>query len=409
MPVRMLGLEHIYWGMPLVLYPYISGLVAGSFIVATLSKVFGMKKFEPLAKIGVALTFVFLICAAIAPLAEATMRSRWWELYTRDHIPYSPLGFFIVIWMLYIILVLIELYVIFRPDNIQLAQYGQGWRRGWHKFLTLGSRDTSAAAMHRDHTLLVVLSAIGILLAFIFHGYVGFVFGALKARPLWSNPLMMPMFIMSAIVSGVALMILAYEVIESRLGSGKIDREIVDGLMKLMMWLIFVDLFLDIVDLVNAGVSAYTSLPVYQGFSKLFFFPDGQLAVSYWVIQLGFLVVAMLMCFVPKMRRSILWSSVASVLVMISVFAMRFNTVIGGEMQPKVSQGLVRYQFPMFGLDSLQVTIGIFAIALTLICLVLLLLPWNPEWVEAWTSRGRSAAADAEAIVTDDMAVSSPS
>lgn len=401
MPVNMLGLEHIYWGMPLVLYPYLSGLVAGSFIVATLSKVFGIKKFEPLAKIGVALTLVFLIIAALAPLAEATMRSRWWELFTRDHIPYSPLGFFIIIWVLYVILVLIELYVIFRPDNIKLAKYAQGWRRSWHKLLAFGSRDTSAKAMHRDHTVLVVLSAIGILLAFIFHGYVGFVFGALKARPLWSNPLMMPMFIMSAIVSGVALMILAYEIIEKGLGSGKIDPEIVDGLMNLMMWLIFVDLFLDIVDLVNSGVSAYTSLPVYQGFSKLFFFPNGPLAVSYWVIQLGFLVVAMLMCFVPKMRRSTFWSSIAALLVMVSVFAMRFNTVIGGEMQPKVSQGLVRYQLPWFGVDSVQVAVGLFAIALTLICLVLLLLPWNPEWVDAWTRRGRGAAG--EELAEDDV------
>jgi len=400
MPIHMLGLEHIYWGMPLVLYPYLSGLVAGSFIVATLSKVFGMKKFEPLAKIGVALTLVFLIIAALAPLAEATMRSRWWELLTRDHIPYSPLGFFIVIWILYVILVLVELYFIFRPDNIKLAKYAQGWRRTWHKLLTFGSRDTSDKAMHRDHTVLVVVSAIGILLAFIFHGYVGFVFGALKARPLWSNPLMMPMFIMSAIVSGVALMILAYEIIEKGLGSGKIDPEIVDGLMNLLMWLIFVDLFLDIVDLVNAGVSAYTSLPVYQGFSKLFFFPNGPLAVSYWVIQLGFLVVAMLMCFSSRMRRSTFWSSIAALLVMASVFAMRFNTVIGGEMQPKVSQGLVRYHFPWFGLDSVQVAVGLFAIALLLICLVLLLLPWNPIWVDAWTRRGRGAAGE---LVEDDV------
>lgn len=399
--MRLLGLEHVYWGMPLVIYPYVSGLVAGSFIVSTLSKVFGAKQFEPLAKLGVALTLVFLIAAPLGPLAEATMRSRWWELYTRDHIPYSPLGLFIVIWTAYVLLVLVELYFIFRIDNIQLARYAQGWRQSWHGFLTFGSRDVSETSVRRDHAVLAILSVIGILLAFGFHGYVGFVFGALKARPLWSNPLMMPLFIVSAIVSGIAVMILAYEIIEGAVGSGKISREIVDGLMKLMMWVIFIDLFLDVVELVNAGVSAYTSLPIYQGFSKIFFFPDGPLAVSYWIVQLGFLVLAMLICFVPRMRRSIFWSGLASVLVLVSVFAMRFNTVIGGELQPKVSQGLVRYQFPIVGLDSLQVAIGILGIVVALICLTLLLLPWEPSWVQAWTRRGRGQDVQSAAPAVD--------
>lgn len=387
----LLGLEHVYWGMPLVLYPFFSGLVAGSFVVSTLSKVFGLKKFEPLAKLGVSLTLVFLLIAALCPLAEATMRSRWWELLTRDHIPYSPLGLFIVIWLAYIVLVLVELYLIFRPDNIRVAQYGHGWRRSWHSLLTLGSRNTSDVSIRRDHLILVVLSAFGILLALLFHGYVGFVFGALKARSLWSNPLMPPLFIVSAIVSGIAVMVVAFEIIEGGVLGRQIDREIVAGLMKLLMWVIFLDLFLDAVQLLNSAPSAYASEPVYQGFSSIFFYPDGPLAFSYWILELGFLVLALLMTFLPSMRRSVFWSALASVLVLVSVFAMRFNTVIGAQLQPKVSQGLVSYNFPTLGLDSLQVAIGLVAIVVTFTCLVLLLLPWEPSWVETWIRKPETA------------------
>lgn len=382
---HLLGLEHVYWGLPLVMYPYLSGLVAGSFIVSTLSKVFGMKKFEPLAKMAVALTLVFLIMAALCPLSEAIQRVRWWELLTRDHIPYSPLGLFIVIWLAYVILVLIELYLIFRTDNVRIAEHGHGWRRSWHGLLTFGSRDVSEASVHRDHKLLVILSVIGIVLAFLFHGYVGFVFGALKARPLWSDPLMPPLFIVSAIVSGIAMMILAYEIIEGGVIGRAVNREIVDGLMKLMMWVIFVDLFFDVVQLLNTGVSAYTSRSVYWGFSNIFSYPNGPLAFSYWVIELGFMVVALLITFVGRMRSSIFWSAFASILVLVSVFAMRFNTVIGGELQPKASQGLVAYHLPLTGLDSLQVGIGIVALSVCLIAFALILLPWEPTWVDAWT------------------------
>ena len=395
--MRLLGLEHIYWGLPLVIYPYLSGLVAGSFIVGSLAKVFGLKKFEPLTKLAAIMTLVFLIGAPLGPLAEAVQRSRIWELYTRDHIPYSPLGLFIVIWTAYVVLVVAEIYYIFRLDNIYLAEHAQGWRKSWHKFLTLGSRDTSGASQHRDHGVLVVLSVIGILLAFGFHGYVGFVFGAIKARPLWSNPLMMPMFIVSAIVSGIALMILAYVIIEGKVGTGKVDSGIVEGLMRIMMWMIFVDLFLDLVDILNSGVSAYTSAPVYRGFTQIFF-AGGPLAFMYLGLQLGLLVVAMVMTFFSAVRRSVLGASITALLVLISVFAMRFDTVIGGELQPKVSQGLVRYVLPLFGMDSVQVAIGIVGIMVLLIALALLLLPWDQGWVAVWAGQGGEDASQTPVI-----------
>ena len=400
--MRLLGLEHIYWGLPLVIYPYLSGLVAGSFIVGSLAKVFGLKKFEPLTKLAAIMTLVFLIGAPIGPLSEAVQRSRFWELYTRDHIPYSPLGLFIVIWTAYVVLVLAEIYLIFRVDNIYLAEHARGWRKLWHKLLTLGSRNTSGASQHRDHGVLVVLSAIGILLAFAFHGYVGFVFGAIKARPLWSNPLMMPMFIVSAIVSGIALMILAYVIIEGKVGTGKVDSGIVDGLMQILMWIIFVDLFLDLVDIVNSGVSAYTSAPVFRGFTQIFF-PGGPLAFMYLGLQLGLLVVAMAMTFSRTVRRSSLWASVTALLVLVSVFAMRFDTVVGGEMQPKVSQGLVRYTLPMFGLDSVQVAIGVVGIMTMLIALALLLLPWDKGWVAVWAGQGGEGASQDPVIGPKSM------
>uniref|UniRef100_E6QQ86 Polysulfide reductase NrfD n=1 Tax=mine drainage metagenome TaxID=410659 RepID=E6QQ86_9ZZZZ len=181
---QLFGLEHVYWQLPLVVYPYLSGLVAGSFIVGSLSKVFGLKKFEPLAKLSVIVTFAFLIGAALAPLAEAWQRERFWELIVRDHFPYSPLAMFIIIWSAYLILVLAEMYYIFRPDNIHLAQHAQGWRKSWHGWLTFGSRDLSEQALKKDHTILTILSGTGIGLAFAFHGYVGFLRGAQGPAPM---------------------------------------------------------------------------------------------------------------------------------------------------------------------------------------------------------------------------------
>jgi len=380
---QLLGLEHVYWGILIVVYPYLSGLVAGSFIVGSLSKVFGAKQFEPMAKLAAVVTLAFLLIAALAPLADARQPHRFLELYFRPHVPYAPMGLFTLIWTTYVLLALAETYFIFREDNVFLSQYAGGWRQRWHRFLTLGYHDVSETALKRDHQILVVLAAFGIFLAFAFHGYIGFIFGALKARYLWSNPLMMPMFIVSAIVSGIALMILAYVVIVGGLISrDEADPKLIGDLMGLLMWVIFVDLFFDIVDLLNSGVSAYTSGPVYDGFHSIFM--GGPLTFMYWGLQLGFLFVALVLTFIPRVRRSRWWASITSLFVLISVYAMRYNTVIGGQLQPKASQGLVLYTPPWLGRDSIQTVIGIFAIALLLITLQLLLLPWDHRWAEHW-------------------------
>jgi Ni/Fe-hydrogenase subunit HybB-like protein len=385
----LLGLEHVYWGILIVIYPYLSGLVAGSFIVGSLSKVFGAKQFEPLAKLAAIVTLAFLLIAALAPLADARQPSRFLELYSRPHVPYAPMGLFTLIWTTYVLLALAETYFIFRQGNIYMAEHASGWRRTWHRWLTLGWRNVSPKALHREHVVLLFLAGFGIFLAFAFHGYIGFIFGALKARHLWSNPLMMPLFIVSAIVSGIALMIIAYVGIVGGLVSRKkVDPKIVSGLTNLLMWTIFVDLFLDIVDFLNSGVQAYASGPVYDGFHAIFM--GGPLTFMYWGLQLGFLTVALIMTFFPAVRRSRWWASVASLLVLISVYAMRYDTVIGGQLQPKVSQGLVQYSPPWLGHDSVQTVIGIFAIAVLLIALQLLLLPWDESWMEHWVHHSQA-------------------
>ena len=70
---------------------------------------------------------------------------------------------------------------------------------------------TSAkAALRVDDRVGWVVTLIGIPSAFLLHGYVGFIFGTVKANPWWSSPLMPVVFIFSAMVSGIAIVLLVY-------------------------------------------------------------------------------------------------------------------------------------------------------------------------------------------------------
>ena len=374
----MPGLEQVYWTLPIVAYPFISGLIAGSFIVGSLAKVFGQKQYEPLAKLSLLVTLAFILFAPVGPLADAHQPSRWWELYARPHIPDAPMGLFTMIWTAYVALVLVETYIAFRVPMYQLSKVTQGWKGKLYRFLTFGSTDMSDRRLHRDHLWLVTLAGIGIFLAFSFHGYIGFIFGAIKARPLWHNALMMPMFITSAILSGIALMVIVYSIMFRYFSrSRKVDRNLVSGLVKLMIWVLLVDLFLDVVDLLNTMPGAYADDATAAGFSAIFV--HGPLAGTFWIGQLGMLVLALVLALFRSVRNSPVWASLASLSALISIWFMRYNTVIGGELQPKSSQGIILYHPAMFGEGSVQVVFGLFMFILFVFSALTMFFPWDDE------------------------------
>ena len=76
--------------------------------------------------------------------------------------------------------------------------------------MTLGSSNISERSLHIDERVGWIVTLIGIPSAFLLHGYVGFIFGSIKANPWWSSPLMPVVFIFSAMVSGIAGVMLLY-------------------------------------------------------------------------------------------------------------------------------------------------------------------------------------------------------
>jgi Ni/Fe-hydrogenase subunit HybB-like protein len=76
--------------------------------------------------------------------------------------------------------------------------------------LTLGSTNISENALRIDDRAGYVITVVGIPSAFLLHGYVGFIFGSVKANPWWSSPMMPVVFLFSAMVSGIAVVLLLY-------------------------------------------------------------------------------------------------------------------------------------------------------------------------------------------------------
>ena len=73
------------WGVLIVIYPYITGLVAGAFIVSSLYHTFGMERFKPVARLALLSALSFLCFAPVALLSHLGHPERAFEAIWTPH------------------------------------------------------------------------------------------------------------------------------------------------------------------------------------------------------------------------------------------------------------------------------------------------------------------------------------
>src|SRR6478672_498017 len=178
------------WSVLIVIYPYVTGLVAGAFIMASLVRVFRVKSLEPVYRLSLLTALAFLLCAPLPLLFHLGHPERCFEVMMTPHLT-SPMAIFGFVYAWYLMAVLLlELWFDYRQDFVEWSQTETGWRGVLYRLFTVGVTDVSEPAVQLDHKLGHILSIVGIPSAFLLHGYVGFIFGSVKANPWWGNALM---------------------------------------------------------------------------------------------------------------------------------------------------------------------------------------------------------------------------
>ena len=338
---------HIHWSLMIVMYPYITGFVAGAFVVSSLYHVFHIRQLAPLARFALLTSFAFLCVATLPLLNHLGHPERAMNIMITPHFSSAMAGFGII-FNFYFILVLLELWLIYRRDIIEMAKESQGFKRRLYKVLSLGVYDTSPEALEKDHKIVTFLAAVGIPAACFLHGYVGFLFGALKANPWWSTPLMPVIFLFSAMVSGIALLIVLYQ-IAMKISGGHIDQPCISKMGQLLWLFMIITVSLELLEIITL---AYEQSEEWEIIHPLL---THQLSFSFISIQmiLGSLIPFILLMGMvllnrylhEKVRNTIAF--VASFLLILQVFAMRWNVVIGGQIFSKSLRGFRDYH-PLF-------------------------------------------------------------
>jgi Ni/Fe-hydrogenase subunit HybB-like protein len=368
----------IEWSIAIVVYPYITGLVAGAFTVSSLYQVFGFQRLKPVAHLALLTSLCFMLFVPLPLLLHLGHPERALNNLLTPHWT-SAMAMFGYFATFYIVLLMVETWFAFRPHIVEQAQKRSGVPGAVYRLLTLGSTDVSEAALRHDRKWIFWLAIAGIPGAHGLHGYVGFVFGSLKSREWWSSDLMPVVFLFSAIISGVALLIVLY-VVSCRLRRIAIDLACLKGLAYTVWGFIMVALVLEGLEFANIVYKAR------EGVEMIIAYVNGPLLIPYFVLQFGIGAIFPLLLLSYMIWRGttgkalIAGVTLSACLVLLSVFMMRWNVVIGGQEISKTGRGLLDYQMQVFGREGLLVAaLLLLAPLATLFGLTRLLPPWEDK------------------------------
>ena len=338
---------HPHWTLMIVLYTYLTGLVEGAFIVSALSYVFGFKSLQPIARFSLVLAFSWLLVVTVPLIIHLGQPTRApWMLLTPNYDGPSMMAGFGYIYLIYTLVILFQILFVYRYEMVLFKATSSGIKHHIYSILTLGTNDRSKEGRQIDTKVIWLFGALGIPTASLLHGYVGFIFGGVKAVEWWFTPLMPIVFSFSAAVSGIAGVIVTYIMIKlftKRVY--EIKTETLKTLIKLL-WTFFIFAFF--FEMLELGVHAYS---VTENWHHVKAALEGPMQWSFWTMQIKVLSIIPFFILMWLSLRTIgrialmFWGVVVSIMLLMQVFFMRWNVVVGGQIMGKSGRGFTEY-FP---------------------------------------------------------------
>jgi predicted membrane protein len=385
--------EYIYWSIQIVMYPFMTGLVAGAFVLSSLYHLFGIQRLKDMARFSLVFSFALLFVAPLPLLFHLLQPQRNYYVFMTPHFT-SAIAAFGVVFFVYASIVASELWFLYRKYFVEtsLRLKNQMSRSLPEKIkylvctvLTLGAYAIDESTLRKDERAVKILAGVGVPVACFLHGYAGFIFGSVKANALWMTPLMPVIFIMSAIVSGVALCMVTY-IITMEIKKFVASRErpfppypsqeemkgaevhVVRMTSKYLIFFLIFSISLELLDLAFRGYTAVKSWDILR--SVIY----GKDFVNIFILQytLGNLLPFILLL-IPGLtiRRAV----PSLILVLFGVFMMRWNVVIGGQSFSLTFSGYLHYHLPIIPHDYETFKEGLFG------ALLIGVLPFALFWV----------------------------
>ena len=301
------------WGLYITMFMFLVGLSAGGLIISSAPRVLGVEGFGGISKVAVWTSICCTVLAIGFVVVDLGQPLRLWELFAYSNLG-SPLMWDIVVLGTYLILSIAYLWATLRYEG------GKG----------------SAASLR-------AISAVALVCAILVHSVTAWIFGLQQGREMWNTALLAPWFVSSALVCGVAL-VLVVVIALRRAGYLELDQSFVVKMAKLLGVFVCVDLYFFGCDLLTEG------FPGGHGAEIVAMLTTGQLAPFFWVEVVGCILCAVV-CFTPRLRTNPLVVA-ASLLAIAGIFCKRVQLLVGGFQIPNLDYAGPVSQYTVTGWES---------------------------------------------------------
>jgi molybdopterin-containing oxidoreductase family membrane subunit len=352
------------WGLYVTNYIFLIGASAGGFIIAASAHIFNVERYKSISTLATLLALIIILLPPIFIAADLGRPDRMLHVAYPTPNLRSPLFYVLLTLTLYILLLVLEAWFSMRRRLVM--------KKSW---LTLGFDDLSEYSTKRDERTLKVLSLVGLPLAVSVHSVTGWIFGLMKSRPFWLSPLMAPIFLSSALVSGVALLIFVCIIVKKFAGF-KIEQDTLSDLARLLFMMIPIDIFFLMIEVLTV---AYAHEPT--DMRPLTFLLAGSNAPLFWFeIIVGALIPFVILAF-PRFRRSTKLLATSSLLILVGIWLKRWNLLMAGTLFTHEWFGWAEYPLGSYTPSWVEwsVMTGIYGVAALLFTLVIKFLPVEEE------------------------------
>lgn len=302
--------DYVPWGLWITIDLSSIALGAGAFSLCAGVYLFGLKRYQPIARTA---TFVGLIGYTMATLAlilDIGKPERFWHsmVYWNTH---SLLWEVTMCVILYLTVLMLE--------TMPIIANLEWLRKRLPKI---------ASIMEHVHHYAPILAIVGLGLSSLHQSSLGATYGVIKARPFWFKPEMSVLFMLSAIVGGISLTLFV-TMLSSRLTpKAKINDALVERVAHFIGYLLIGYFYFRAWDALS---TTYTYDP---GRSEgLHFLTKGPFAFNFWIVEMLFgMIVPMILLLYKPTRMNRFWRMVALILVAAGVVAFRWDTNITGQL-----------------------------------------------------------------------------
>lgn len=273
----------VSWGLYIACFMFFVGLSAGGLIVASSASVFHIAEYKKVALPAIICSTVCICCAGMFVLTDMGGIQRVWRILVGPN-PTSPLVWDVCVISCYLIINIV--YLVF-----------------------MCSKKPGAADK------VSIVSRFALPIAILVHSVTAWIFG-LQVSKEWYTAIMAPIFVASAMDSGLALLLLALMGL-NKSGVFKVENKLISSLAGLLAVCIAVDAFF-------IGCECLTmAYPGAKGAEALSVMAGGITAPFFWIEIIGGLLIPFLLMVFAKNRANMKLVGLACVLVVAGVFCKR--------------------------------------------------------------------------------------